>query len=226
MNRMIMIDQGLNTNIYLGKNRRLLETSSLQSYLVMDPDINGSQMSQPFGQIRSWEDALLLPGQVYIFKGVEEASLIVIPLTGNIANPLKPTEIIKVGELLLFPVQIGEEISIVNPDDEKPVNLLLLKCTPLTLSQCVVMKIPGEENEQYPSQIKILIGEFEERKEYEYKVKRKSRNIFAYVLSGAFEVNNCLLSARDGLAISRTKLLEMEALSNDAIILVVEMTEL
>lgn len=231
------MEQRPNTHIYLGKSRRLLETNSLQSYMVMDPDINESQMSQPFGQIRSWEDALLLPGQEYIYESQQEASLILIPLTGNIANPHKPTEIVKVGELLICPIQNEEKLKILNLDHQNPVNLLLLKCVPLTLSQCLIVRIPGGENElnlvcnlegndEHPSEIKIFLGEFEGRKEHEYKVKRKSRNIFVYVLSGAFEVNNCLLSARDGLAISRTKLLEMEALSNDAIILVIDMTEL
>lgn len=43
------------------------------------------------------------------------------------------------------------------------------------------------------------------------------------MLEGAFEVQGTLLHARDGLALWETDEVEMEALSNDAIILLVEL---
>jgi len=43
-------------------------------------------------------------------------------------------------------------------------------------------------------------------------------------LEGAFEVEGRLLHARDGLALWETEKVELEALSNDAIILVMEIS--
>ncbi len=45
---------------------------------------------------------------------------------------------------------------------------------------------------------------------------------FAFVLAGAFETEGRLLHERDGLAIWDTDKIEMEALSNDAMILLIE----
>ena len=44
------------------------------------------------------------------------------------------------------------------------------------------------------------------------------------VIEGAFEVHGRLLHARDGLALWDTSIAEIEALSNDAIILLVELS--
>ena len=44
-----------------------------------------------------------------------------------------------------------------------------------------------------------------------------------FVIEGAFEVQGTLLHARDGLALWGTDKLEKEALSNDAIILLIEL---
>jgi hypothetical protein len=43
-----------------------------------------------------------------------------------------------------------------------------------------------------------------------------------FVLNGAFEAKGCLLHERDGLALWDTNEIEMEALSNDAMMLVIE----
>ena len=43
-----------------------------------------------------------------------------------------------------------------------------------------------------------------------------------FVIHGAFEVENRLLESRDGLAIWNTDRIELEALSNEAILLLLE----
>ena len=69
----------------------------------------------------------------------------------------------------------------------------------------------------------ISIGKFDGRGETTYRVKNKDAGLFVFVLEGAFEVQGTLLHARDGLALWETDEVEMEALSNDAIILLVEL---
>lgn len=44
----------------------------------------------------------------------------------------------------------------------------------------------------------------------------------AFVLQGTFEVENRLLEAKDGLALWNTANIELEALSNEAILLLLE----
>jgi redox-sensitive bicupin YhaK (pirin superfamily) len=53
-------------------------------------------------------------------------------------------------------------------------------------------------------------------------LKNKNAGLFVFVIEGAFEVEGRLLHERDSLALWETGKAEMEALSNDAIILVIE----
>jgi redox-sensitive bicupin YhaK (pirin superfamily) len=70
------------------------------------------------------------------------------------------------------------------------------------------------------NEAKILVGQFEGRTDITFPVPTH-RSVFTYVLEGAFEVQNCLLEKGDGLTIQRLDTLEFEALSNDAILLVI-----
>jgi quercetin 2,3-dioxygenase len=47
--------------------------------------------------------------------------------------------------------------------------------------------------------------------------------MFVYILEGAFEVQYRLMEKGDGLALLNTRNMEIEALSNDAIILILDM---
>ena len=69
----------------------------------------------------------------------------------------------------------------------------------------------------------LSVGKFSGRAETVYHSKQSSANVFVFVLEGAFEVEGRLLHARDGLALWQTTAVEMEALSNDALVMLVEM---
>lgn len=66
-----------------------------------------------------------------------------------------------------------------------------------------------------------LIGKFAGREEATYQILNPS-GLFAFVIAGEFEVQYRLLQAGDGLALWGLQQVELEALSNDAIILLVE----
>ncbi len=70
------------------------------------------------------------------------------------------------------------------------------------------------------------IGKFTGREEAVYTLKNKESNLFVFVIEGVFEVQGHLLHARDGLGlwdVSEDK--ELEALSNDAIVLMIELSK-
>ena len=71
----------------------------------------------------------------------------------------------------------------------------------------------------------VSIGKFSGRREAVYKMKSAQSNLFVLVIEGAFEVQGRLLHAKDGLALwNEPGEIEMEALSNDAIIFLIEST--
>ncbi|MBC6988212.1 hypothetical protein H9I52_00875 [Hymenobacter sp. BT491] len=54
-------------------------------------------------------------------------------------------------------------------------------------------------------------------------MKSSRSRFFAFVVTGAFEVEGRLLHKRDGLALWYVQEVELKALSNDALVLVLEL---
>jgi hypothetical protein len=71
---------------------------------------------------------------------------------------------------------------------------------------------------EYPN----FIGLYEGRKEQEYSLYNKENTLFGIVLNGAFEFQNILLEARDAVIIKEIETLEFEALSENALLLFLE----
>lgn len=67
-----------------------------------------------------------------------------------------------------------------------------------------------------------FIGIYDGRKEDLYTLKEASNGVFVFVIHGAFEVENRLLEARDGLRIEQIEMIEWEALSENALLMVLE----
>lgn len=69
-----------------------------------------------------------------------------------------------------------------------------------------------------------FVGIYEGRKEGLYKLKNPSNGIFVFVINGAFEVENRLLESKDGLRLQQIDNIEWEALSENAILLILEIS--
>ena len=71
--------------------------------------------------------------------------------------------------------------------------------------------------------LKFSLRQFMGREEVAYKPLDQQRGVFVFVLQGAFEVQYKLMETRDALALWNAKEIEIEALSNEAIIMLIEM---
>ena len=68
----------------------------------------------------------------------------------------------------------------------------------------------------------IYIGNFDGRKEAAYHLKSKQNGIFTYIIQGAFEFENRLLETGDSLSMTNIDWVEWEALSENAMLLLIE----
>lgn len=66
------------------------------------------------------------------------------------------------------------------------------------------------------------LGKFDQNFKTEYKIKKEGNGVYAFVLKGDFKINNQEVNERDGLGIQGTDMLKIEALSQDAEILLME----
>ncbi|MFP3593018.1 hypothetical protein [Chryseobacterium sp. SIMBA_038] len=67
-----------------------------------------------------------------------------------------------------------------------------------------------------------FIGLYEGRKEQEYSLYEKGKSIFGMVINGAFEFQNRLMETRDAIILNEIEILEFEALSENALIILFE----
>ena len=78
--------------------------------------------------------------------------------------------------------------------------------------------IPIVKNFDYPN----FIGLYDGRKEDTYTLNQYGKTIFGMVLNGAFEFQNRLMENRDAILLNEIETLEFEALSENALILFLE----
>ncbi|MEH6408428.1 MAG: hypothetical protein V7767_14215, partial [Leeuwenhoekiella sp.] len=67
----------------------------------------------------------------------------------------------------------------------------------------------------------IKIGKFDGRTDYNYLPKTGENRLFTYIIEGAFEIQNRLLEKGEGLYVKDLQIMEMEALSSEAMALLI-----
>lgn len=77
--------------------------------------------------------------------------------------------------------------------------------------------------QNYAINASLKMGKYEGRQKGESRVQFNHKT-FIYVVSGAFEVNDRLLETGDGICFWETDLIEFEALSNNAVFLIIEVS--
>ena len=70
---------------------------------------------------------------------------------------------------------------------------------------------------------KFSAGIFAGREEAIYKMQNSESKFYAFIIDGAFKIEGSLLHARDGLALWNTSIVNLAALSNNAVVLVLEL---
>lgn len=168
-----------------------------------------------------YEDSLIFNTEVQLF---------ILPLIGQIqvVNSMN-TQIVDIGEAILLSVQPGDECRIINCYEHSDVHYIVSAFTSkekvnglarfsLNMDQFVTF------GERISNQglIRVSIGQWNGRSESVFAPA--SQKTFAWVVQGAFEIENCLVEKSDGLVISGMEKIEFEALSNDSIVIFMEMT--
>ena len=223
--------------IFLASERGHTETDWFRSYNTFNFGQYQHEHKQPFGPLYVLNDDTLA-GKRTIKLLVEEASVIVLlPVVGAIiykdSNGNRAT--LEAGEVQFFFTPKGTTVEICNPFETELINYLQLwlKCSSeQPSSRLIAFDIESDTNRliellsfRSASSLFVLkasIGIFDGREEAVYKLSNTNHGLFVFVLQGAFEVQNRLLETRDGLALWDIEEIELEALSNEAIILLIE----
>lgn len=180
-----------------------------------------------FGALKMLNDETLAPQTTKSFPIGEDAEVIILPLYGTVC--LNQKHYLNTEEIQILNLSKGTSFELQNPYEDELINYLQIRLSATNENlkngikkafdfetRNTLFTIHEHENTQ------ISIGIFDGRSEGLYPLKNQNNGVFTFVINGVFEFQNRLLETRDGLAIWAISEIEFEALSENAILLVIE----
>lgn len=230
-----MITQS-NGTIYLSEQRGSTQQGNdYQSYHTFNFGSYYDKHKEPIGDLLFVNDETLNTG-VKIKTTVKQGnSLLLFPLVGGFEFKGETTGFVEAGQFCLISPEKDVEIELSNPYKTELISFLQIGFgKALTQNQWIVGKfdLESQPNQLIPLEVSAInnpkyllgsVGIFGGREKSSYRVKNSEAGVFAFVISGVFEVQDRLLQSRDGLAMWDEKEIEFEALSQDAIILFLDL---
>lgn len=181
--------------IYLSQARTCIQDDQHRSY---------QSLKNPFHDLIAFNDETLAPGASVTHNG----SAVIIPLVGEVFTDQR----IGPGQ-----VQVTNYPTISNQYKEELINYLLIS---LKEKADTIVDFHLTNNQLQEIIAGVSIGKFDGRADGIYRPKGTA--VFAFAIEGAFEVQNRLLHPRDGLALWDLTEVEFEALSNEALLLLID----
>lgn len=227
----------LQAKIFLAEERGLSLLDWFRSYHTFSFGNYQNENKNPFGTIQVCNEDTLAAGRSMKMMVEENTEVIILPLVGTLQFKSNFDDVVYInpGQVQLFSAAAGMGYELTNPfEGEELVNFLqlwLYKNEGVFTSLSQQFNFDLSENNQLISVLDTsqlhqhsfcFIGKYDGRKKDEYKLRDKKNGIYVFVIDGAFEVQDRLLHAKDGLAIWNTGEIDFEALSNNAILLLLE----
>lgn len=222
----------IQAKMFLADDRGIHQTAKFQSRHTFSFGSYQHEHKKPFGNMYVLNDDVL-DGGCSVRMLIEERSwIILLPVIGAVAykDSVQRESLLAAGQVQVLLMNKGDHMEITNPFAEDLVNFLQVWIKAGDSSNEAADPFAYDVNanmnsmrtiHEAPSFI-ISIGKFEGRGETVYQTKNGSSPVFLFVLEGVFEAEGRLLHARDGLALQNIFAVEMEALSNDALMLLIE----
>jgi len=215
-------------HIYTAKQRGHIETDRHRLIATLNFGAYADATRKPFGALTVVNDETLAPLMPITRRLDDTTAMLVIPLVGALHYSLgaKEQELVPGEAVVLLPYSKGTTVTFSNPYEADLINFLYINLKSNGSKGFGVSHINLDiRNTLHPfTQLGICgyMGIFDGRNEVLYPVNNTANGLFAFVVNGAFEVNGRLLEERDALALWETDAADIEALSDNAIILLLE----
>lgn len=217
-------------NIYLAEQRGCSQLEWFQSLHTFNFGNYFDESRVPFGALQVFNEETLLAGKSFKMQVEEDAQIIILPILGGIEFKQAEDEFIATGELFSFFATVGTNFEIINPYETETIKFLhiwIKNQSPQNQqsSEIIIFDVLKNSDQLltlYQGVSTISIGKYSGRKDDIYKLQNPKHGVFAFVISGAFEFQNRLLHAGDGLSLWEVEEIDFEALSNDALVLILE----
>jgi redox-sensitive bicupin YhaK (pirin superfamily) len=233
--------------IYLADQRGLLETSQFRRQSTFSFETFQHEYKGPLGRLYGLNEETLAGGHTVEFAVAADSYIVLLPITGAVAFSMGggPHGTVEAEEIATIAAPAGTTLALRNvfADELSSFLHIWVRATkPLAVphsatAMATVFDGPMLENqlrelvsariEDHPPiepnlPFVLSLGRFLGRHEAVYHLTPGSR-LFAFIIAGAFELEGRLLHEKDGLALWNVAEVELEALSNHALVLVLEL---
>ncbi|MES3016157.1 MAG: hypothetical protein V4721_00190 [Bacteroidota bacterium] len=223
--------------IFLSEQRGVISTKEYCRSCTFNFDSFLEADGQAFGLLYVLNDEILGSGATLKMAVYDDFWVVLIPVTGELNyaesegstnNGIQPEQL-RIGYM-----PAGSSFNVTNPYESDEINFLQLwiKAEGVRKPVGIVLDFDLVETsghlfnpdvEALGCPFKITLAKMDGRQEIVYDVSGKGASVFAFVLGGAFEVEGRLLHPRDGLGLWNITEIEAEALSEGAVLLILEL---
>lgn len=218
--------------IYLSSARGVTNRKTFRSFHTFNYGSYFDENRKPFGSLIACNDDTLAAGNAIIANVDRNLDVVIIPIVGKIEvkDNQDKQYFVDAGEVLILKLKKEDYYQVSNPFSSELVNFLQIwiekDSTNVNSSGFnISFDLDGNKNQLQAIDKNCYIGKFSGREEGFLTVD-SNKGVFGFVIEGAYEFQNRLLETRDSIALwnddSQSLQIEFEALSNDAIILIVE----
>lgn len=215
--------------IYLSDERGYNEMPWFRTYNTFNFGRYFNEHKHPFGALYVLNEDVLAGGKGFRMEVASPSDIILLPIVGAITFATADGQhgLLEAGQVQVLHLTSNTSFEVRNPYEND-----LVKFLQLWIKKPVGQPASGTfdlshkdllhtliNNETY----NLSIGKFNGRTDTIYPLKDKNNGVFVFNIEGAFEVQYRLLHNGDGLGLWDIATVEMEALSNDAIILLLEL---
>ncbi len=224
------MDTQSKAQIFLADGRGLSQSNGFQSYHTFNFGTYKAEGREPFGALCLLNDDVLRAGASLRMRVETTTEVILIPVVGGLEYEVEgKNDFLEASQVGRLSLSAGMSYTVSNPYETETINVLQL-----WLTSPAADFTPGFRQNTFDLSAKNtllslfdicgyqgFIGQYDGRAEEIHPVRDLARGVFVFVLQGVFEVANRLLHAKDGLALRGIEAVEFEALSNDAILILV-----
>ncbi|MEN9908034.1 MAG: hypothetical protein RLZZ540_1183 [Bacteroidota bacterium] len=210
--------------IYLATAREQRQTKGYNCWSTLSIENYQENTRKVLGSLFLFNYQILAPNQRTTMLAQADCLSYILPLYGGIEcqNKLIATEQI---QQIVSNEETTFELS--NPFDENVSFLQIGFKAKTTSFETDYLKFDFEEKNKLISLFKnntaaAFIAQFDGRKEAHYQLQNKENGIFVYIINGAFEFENRLLESGDALSLKEIEDVEWESLSENAMLLLIE----
>ncbi|WP_217604547.1 hypothetical protein [Chitinophaga sp. GbtcB8] len=213
--------------IFLADERGRQEHAGHRRYYTFNADGFYNEHKTPFGALYALHEDTLDAEQSITLHVNAATDILLLPTVGAITwkDSTGQSGQVTAGQSLYYTSPREVVLVISNPYENALVNFLQwwFKCRAAadsSVKQLTDFDLNLHKDQLIPMGRQCWIGKFNGRAEAVHSLAAPDQGLFVFVLEGAFEVQYRLLNARDGLALWDIREVELEALSNDAIVII------